>query len=66
MLNISILTHLVMFDCMHVIQPYYSQVCKMVTSYVSHSSLTHNGLTATGAITLAKALKHSKSMEELK
>ena len=55
-----------MFDCMHVIQPYYSQVCEIVTSCVSHYSLTHNGLTATGAITLAKALKHNKSLEELK
>ena len=64
--NVSILNHLVMFDCMHVIQPYYSQVCEMVTSYVSHYSLTHNDLTATGAIALAEALKHNKSLEELK
>ena len=64
--NISILTHLVIFDCMHVIQPYYSQVCEMVTSYVSHCSLTHNGLTATGAIALATALQDNKSLEELK
>ena len=55
-----------MFDCMHVIQPYYCQVCEIITSYVSHSSLTHNGLSATGAIALAKALKHNKSLEELK
>ena len=64
--NVSILTHLIMFDCVNVIQPYYSQVCELVTSYVSHYSLTHNGLTATGAIALAKILKHNKSLVELK
>ena len=55
-----------MFDFMHVIQPCYSQVCEMVTSYVSHYSLKHNDLTDTGAIALAKALKHNKSLVELK
>ena len=33
---------------------------------ISHCSLRNNDLTATGAITLARALQHNKSLEELK
>ena len=35
-------------------------------SCVSHCSLTHTGVTDTGAIALAKALLQNKSLEELK
>ena len=39
-----------------------TQVCLYLVNY----SLRHNGLTATGAIALARALEHNKSLEELK
>ena len=41
-----------------------NQVCLGVIT--SHCSLRANGLTATGAIALAEALQHNKSLEELK
>ena len=40
------------------------QVCSHLT--VPHCSLRDNGLTATGAIALARALQQNKSLEELK
>ena len=36
------------------------------TLTIPHCSLRHNGLTATGAIVLAGALQHNKSLKELK
>ena len=33
---------------------------------IPHFSLRHNGLTAIGAIALARALQHNKSLKELK
>ena len=41
-----------------------TQVCLCLI--LSHCSLRGNGLTDTGAIALARALEHNKSLEELK
>ena len=42
-----------------------TQVC-MLLLIISHFSLRNTGVTDTGAISLARALKHNKSLEELK
>ena len=38
----------------------------LTQSMLPHCSLKHSGLTSTGAIALARALQHNKSLEELK
>ena len=40
--------------------------CGSNSSVLPHCSLNHSGLTSTGAIALARALRQNKSLEELK